>query len=214
FQRAFNRGVSGVHRAVGWFVAHSASFILRADFASRAAFHEQAASEFLDADDAALAGRRAAPQSQAIIQGGDFAHDEQLDFQSLRFDVNAYLQRFRSQEEKRVESAQFRADLAQILDLVRVQPYFPWVDEIRQLEEDYGRRGVAAKMDAKMAGLFAQAAVESASPEAGMDLGVPSNEQRQAGGFQPRIMGAAAAPPSDTGELQRQNPVIQQQEQR
>ena len=198
FQRAFNRGVANVYRTIGWYIGHSAHFVVRADFGARAAFHEQQAQMLgMSEDESREIGRQAAPQSVALIQGGDFLMNPHLDFTSLRFDVNAYLQRFRSMEEKRMESAQFRADLAQILDLARMQPFFPWVDEIRQLEEDYGRRGVAVKVDASTLSLFAQAAIEGAQPEAAMSPAKPANEAGSAGPFAagPRITMTPGAGP-------------------
>lgn len=206
FKKSFNRGLSQLYRIIGWYVGHDARFVVRADFAARAAFHEQEGRKMRDtAREAAEAGlddggysrlsdndmrqlgQRAARRSggQQVFQGGDFSELEDYDFDEFRFRVNAHQQRASTMFESRIESAQLRQDLAQILQLAVQMPFYDWTSELRQLEEDYGRRGLVARFDEDKASLMAQVQIEGGTVEAAMDPSSTSASLRGSNG--PRV---------------------------
>lgn len=178
FQRAFNRAMAGVYRAIGWYIGHDSRFVVRADFSARAAFHEQEARPLVGNMDAAEIGRRAAgdQESQGLIQGGDFSETEDFDFNELRFDVNAQLQQAIMPEQRRMESAQLRMEIVQLMQAAVQLPVYDWVSELRRLEIDYGRRGLVDKFRSEIAMLIAGVNVEGGQTEARMSSDMTGNQ--------------------------------------
>ncbi|MEM6675600.1 MAG: hypothetical protein AAF726_22305 [Planctomycetota bacterium] len=180
FAQAFNRGAADLFRIIAWYAGHDSRFVVRVGVQARAADAARKARELFPNDipenDAPRVGRAIAEQAGGFSQGGDFRELDGLDFNALRFSINAQLQRSLTMEERRILGAQFRADLAQVLQMAAQMPFYDWKDEVRALEEDYGKRGLVANIDFEMLSQFAGTLIEQGSAQADMQFGSPSSE--------------------------------------
>lgn len=193
FREAFNRALAQAGRTIGWFCMYDPRLVVPLSFEARVGHQKRLLLQQGATEEEANAGAlRAAstlpPNGRRLAsQGGDFLHDEGLDPSAMRFSVRAQQQAFMSPQMRRMESAQLRQELQAILTLIPQMPYFDWIGELRQLEEDYGRRGLVERLSPSMASLMAQARLEQGQTE-------PSQPQMMAdpmagggGGGGPRV---------------------------
>jgi hypothetical protein len=227
FRTAFNRGLARVYRTMGWYAAYDEHFVVPADFATRVEAEQQnvqsAAGDLGDVE-ARTAARRLAGSARRpmLIQGGDFSDNPILDFDTLKWEVNTHAQRPVAEQERRAESAQFRMDLAQVLQMAVQLPFYDWIAELRQLEEDYGRRGIVDRFDAVVASAMAQVQIEQPTPalqSQGMDptkragssqggsISFVPGMQRASDRIRPAAPAAPAAAPSPGGGMQGGSPL-------
>lgn len=189
FRRAFNEGVAQLGRTLAWFKLHDRRLVTGMGYEARAKEHqmmllEQGASP----EEARAGGLRAAAQPDAprmLSQGGDFAERADLDFEALRFSIKPHLQAFMSPQMRRMESAQLRQELMNLLSVIPQMPFFDWIAELRQLEEDYGRRGLVDRLSPQFASLMAQARLEAGQTQTQVPQGAPQAPSE--GGGAPRV---------------------------
>lgn len=214
FRRSIRRSVAGVFRELGWLIAHSADFVVRARQPERESiFRAQLEVDLvrpgkLDRPAARRAARIASEAQQLLLQGGDFARNDGLDFDSIAWNIEVIEDDALTTSERRMRDQARRAEIAQINQLALEQPFYDWSFELREIERAYGTRGVFDRFDPELASQIAQMQITQVGFRGGVSVQPSSRGESYSVEAKSRP-DRAAAPMVGAASMGQRGPVAQ-----
>lgn len=179
-------GLSLAQEEAAWHMAYSSDFWVVLDEEAKMQMMLAEIAPFIEAGllDTQMAQqlvRQAAEAEVHIWQGGDFAEDPSLDFGLVRVEIMPYSMERRDMAEQREDALMLMPILAEIGNLVVMQPHMEWRERLRDLGRVFGQPGLEKMLRMDIAQMMSQIQLAQGLQETTMGATAPSGTKQMGG---------------------------------